>query len=289
MIGLITDSASDVPLEMIKQEGIEVVPLKVILGEDEFKDAVEINEVRCLEFMQTDFAKTTGTPYSDVKEGFEHLINKGFKQIIAINVSNNISNTHSVFQVVAGELMAADPELSIEVIDTLSISIGSGLLMCKAVELRQGQIPFGEIVAELKRYVPQDLYVYYVIPTLKYLKAGGRIGKVSGTIGEVLNLKPIIEVGNDGVYHTAAKARGMKKSVNKMKEIFEKITQDRQIEQAAIYTSGTSDQTVQFAKELESLLMSKGVEHILEGKIVPSMLVHVGPGLVGLAFRLKYQ
>ena len=289
MIGLITDSASDVPLEMIKQEGIEVVPLKVILGEDEFKDAVEINEARCLAFMQTDFAKTTGTPYSDVKEGFERLINKGFKQIIAINVSNNISNTHSVFQVVAGELMLADPELSIEVIDTLSISIGSGLLMCKAVELRQEQIPFGEIVAELKKYVPQDLYVYYVIPTLKYLKAGGRIGKVSGTIGEVLNLKPIIEVGNDGVYHTAAKARGMKKSVNKMKEIFEKITQDRQIEQAAIYTSGTSDQTVQFAKELESLLMSKGVEHILEGKIVPSMLVHVGPGLVGLAFRLKYQ
>ncbi len=289
MIGLITDSASDVPLEMIKQEGIEVVPLKVILGEDEFKDAVEINEARCLAFMQTDFAKTTGTPYSDVKEGFERLINKGFKQIIAINVSNNISNTHSVFQVVAGELMSADPELSIEVIDTLSISIGSGLLMCKAVELRQEQIPFGEIVAELKKYVPQDLYVYYVIPTLKYLKAGGRIGKVSGTIGEVLNLKPIIEVGNDGVYHTAAKARGMKKSVNKMKEIFEKITQDRQIEQAAIYTSGTSDQTVQFAKELESLLMSKGVEHILEGKIVPSMLVHVGPGLVGLAFRLKYQ
>jgi len=289
MIGLITDSASDVPLEMIKQEGIEVVPLKVILGEDEFKDAVEINEARCLAFMQTDFAKTTGTPYSDVKEGFERLINKGFKQIIAINVSNNISNTHSVFQVVAGELMSADPELSIEVIDTLSISIGSGLLMCKAVELRQEQIPFGEIVAELKKYVPQDLYVYYVIPTLKYLKAGGRIGKVSGTIGEVLNLKPIIEVGNDGVYHTAAKARGMKKSVNKMKEIFEKVTQDRQIEQAAIYTSGTSDQTVQFAKELESLLMSKGVEHILEGKIVPSMLVHVGPGLVGLAFRLKYQ
>ncbi|HRW34622.1 MAG TPA: DegV family protein [Thermotogota bacterium] len=289
MIGLITDSASDVPLEMIKQEGIEVVPLKVILGNEEFKDAIEINEQRCLEFMQTDFAKTTGTPYSDVKEGFEHLLKKGLKQIIAINVSNNISNTHSVFQVVAAELMAADQTLSIEVIDTLSISIGSGLLMSKAVQLRQQDIPFDDIITELRKYVPQDLYVYYVIPTLKYLKAGGRIGKVSGTIGEVLNLKPIIEVGNDGVYHTAAKARGMKKSVSKMKEIFERVTQGRQIEQAAIYTSGTSDQTVQFAKELESLLMSKGVKHILEGKIVPSMLVHVGPGLVGLAFRLKYQ
>jgi DegV family protein with EDD domain len=289
MIGLITDSASDVPQELIKQEGIEIVPLKVILGESEYKDGIEINEQRSLEFMKTDFAKTTGTPYNDVKEGFENFLQQGYKEIIAINVSNNISNTHSVFQVVAKELMEKDKELQIEVIDTLSISIGSGLLMAKAVELRKKELSFDEIVQELKKYVPQDLYVYYVIPTLKFLKAGGRIGKVSGTIGDVLNLKPIIEVGNDGVYHTAAKARGMKKSIKKMKEIFEKVTTNREIEQAAIYTSGTGEDTKQFAEELKTLLTEKGVENILEGKIVPSMLVHVGPGLVGLAFRLKYQ
>ena len=289
MIGLITDSASDVPQEMIKKEAIEVVPLKVILGEQEYNDAVEIDEQRCLEYMQENFAKTTGTPYNNVKEGFDSLLNKGLKEIIAINVSNNISNTHSVFQVVAKELMEKDNDLRIEVIDTLSISIGSGLLMSKAVELRKQELPFDEIVQELKKYVPQDLYVYYVIPTLKFLKAGGRIGKVSGTIGEVLNLKPIIEVGNDGVYHTAGKARGIKKSVKKMKEIFEKVTMDREIEQAAVYTSGPVEVTQEFADEIKSLLKDKGVENILEGKIVPSMLVHVGPGLVGLAFRLKYQ
>ena len=289
MIGLITDSASDVPQEMIKNEGIEVVPLKVILEEKEYKDAVEIDEKRCLEFMQENFAKTTGTPYNDVKEGFENLLNKGIKEIIAINVSNNISNTHSVFQVVAKELLAKDDSLRIEVIDTLSISIGSGLLVSKAVELRKKGITFDEMVEELKKYVPQDLDVYYVIPTLKFLKAGGRIGKVSGTIGEVLNLKPIIMVGNDGIYHTAAKARGMKKSVKKMKEIFEKVTEGREVEQAAIYTSGLEDETKQFAKEIRNLLKEKGIENVLEGKIVPSMLVHVGPGLVGLAFRLKYQ
>jgi len=289
MIGLITDSASDVPQELIKQEGIVVVPLKVILGESEYKDDVEIAEQTCLEFMQSNFAKTTGTPYNHVKEGFENLLQQGFKEIIAINVSNNISNTHSVFQVVAKELTDKDKELRIEVIDTLSISIGSGLLMAKAIELRKKAVSFDEIVQELKKYVPQDLYVYYVIPTLKFLKAGGRIGKVSGTIGEVLNLKPIIEVGNDGVYHTAAKARGMKKSVKKMKEIFEKVTTNREIEQAAIYTSGPDEDTKQFENELKILLKEKDVDNILEGKIVPSMLVHVGPGLVGLAFRLKYQ
>ena len=289
MIGLITDSASDVPQEMIKNEGIEVVPLKVILGEKEYKDAVEIDEKRCLDFMQENFAKTTGTPYNDVKVGFETLLNKGLKEIIAINVSNNISNTHSVFQIVAKELLAKDDSLRIEVIDTLSISIGSGLLVSKAVELRKKEFTFDEMVEELKKYVPQDLDVYYVIPTLKFLKAGGRIGKVSGTIGEVLNLKPIIMVGNDGIYHTAAKARGMKKSVKKMKEIFEKVTDGREVEQAAIYTSGLEDETRQFAKEIKSLLLEKGIDNILEGKIVPSMLVHVGPGLVGIAFRLKYQ
>lgn len=289
MIGLITDSASDVPQELIKSEGIEVVPLTVILDEKGYKDNVEIDEKRCLDYMQNNFAKTTGTPYNYVKEGFENLINKGIKDIIAINVSVNISNTHSVFKMVAKELMEKDENLRIELIDTLSVSIGSGLLVCKAVQLRKEDYSFEMLVNELKKYVPQDLDVYYVIPTLKFLKAGGRIGKVSGTIGEVLNLKPIIMVGNDGVYHTAAKARGMKKSVRKMREIFDKVTQDREIEQAAVYTSGIGEETREFADELMKMLEKKGVKDILKGKIVPSMLVHVGPGLVGLAFRLKYQ
>lgn len=289
MIGLITDSASDTPQELIGSEGIEVVPLTVILGENGYKDNVEIDESRCLEFMQNNFAKTTGTPYNFVKEGFENLINKGINQIIAINVSVNISNTHSVFKMVAKELQEKNKNLQIELIDTRSISIGSGLLVCKAVELRNKDYSFDVMVKELKKYVPQDLDVYYVIPTLKYLKAGGRIGKVSGTIGEVLNLKPIIMVGNDGVYHTAAKARGMKKSVRRMREIFDKVVQDREIEQAAIYTSGIGEETREFADELMKMLEKKGIKDVLKGKIVPSMLVHVGPGLVGLAFRLKYR
>lgn len=287
MIGIITDSASDTPVEMIKKEGIEVVPLKIFLGNKEYKDAVEATEEMCLEYMKTDFAKTSGTPFPFVKEGFERLLEKGIREIIAINVSNNISNGHSVFKVVAEELSKEYDDLKVKIIDTFSISIGSGLLVSKAVELRAKGYSLDEMDSELRKYVPQDLDVYYVIPTLRFLKAGGRIGKVSGTIGEVLNLKPIIMVGNDGVYHTAGKARGIRKSVQKMTEIFLKVTQGREIEQAAIYTSGPESETEQHVAYLRNLMTEKGVENILEGKIVPSMLVHVGPGLIGIAFRMK--
>jgi DegV family protein with EDD domain len=287
MIGIMTDSASDTPVELIKKEGIEVVPLKIFLGDKEYKDAVEVDESMCLEYMKTDFAKTSGTPYPFVKEGFENLLNKGIREIVAINVSNNVSNGHSVFKIVVEELKKEYDDLKVELIDTFSVSIGSGLLVSKAVELREKGFSLEDMAIELKKYVPQDLDVYYVIPTLKFLKAGGRIGKVSGTIGEVLNLKPIIMVGNDGIYHTAAKARGIKKSVRKMEELFLKITEGREIEQAAIYTSGPESETEVYVKHLRELIKNKGITDVLEGKIVPSMLVHVGPGLIGIAFRMK--
>lgn len=287
MIGIITDSASDTPVELIRNEGIQVVPLKIFLGDKEYKDAVEATEEMCLDYMKTDFAKTSGTPYPFVREGFERLIAKGIREIIAINVSNNISNGHSVFKVVAEELKKVYEDLKVEIVDTLSISIGSGLLVCKAAELRAEGYTLEKMANVLRAYVPQDLDVYYVVPTLKYLKAGGRIGKVSGTIGEVLNLKPIVMVGNDGIYHTAGKARGIKKTVQKMEEIFLKVTEGREIEQAAIYTSGPTADTETHVRHLRELMKSKGIRTILEGKIVPSMLVHVGPGLIGIAFRMK--
>ncbi len=287
MIGIITDSASDTPKEIIQKEDIEVVPLSVILGETAYKDDYEIHEEECLKYMEHDFAKTTGTPYVDVKAGLRNLINKGYDEIIAINVSSNISNTTSVFQMVAKEIMEQESNISIAVFDTLNISIGSGLLVQKAVELRNQKMAYNDIIVELKKYVPQDLKVYYVIPTLKFLKAGGRIGKVSGTIGQVLNLKPVITVGQDGVYHTAAKARGMKKAVGKMEQIMLDIIKDREVEAAAVYHSGFSSETTDFCSEIVSKLKENGINKIYQDKIVPSMLVHVGPGLVGFAVRLK--
>jgi len=287
MIGIITDSASDTPKEIIKKYSIEVVPLRVILGEESYKDDIEIDEKTCLEYMKHDFAKTSLTPYDDVKIGFKKLIDKGIKEIIAINVSSNISGTYNVFRLVAEEFLKLDSSLKIEVINTYSISIGSGLLVCKAAELVEKGINFKEAVQILKKYVPEGLSVYYVIPTLKFLKAGGRIGYVSGTIGDILNIKPIIEVGNDGFYHTAGKARGIKKTVDKMIQIITEFWKGKDIEIAAIYHSSDSQKTMECVSLLKDFLGNYNIKKVYMDKIVPSMLVHVGPGLVGVASLVK--
>jgi len=283
MIGIITDSASDTPKEIIKKYSVEVVPLRVILGEKSYKDDIEIDEKVCLDYMKHNFAKTSLTAYEDVKVGFEKLINSGKKEIIAINVSSNISGTYNVFRLVAEELMKKDPSLKIEVINTYSISIGSGLLVCKATELLDEKLNFDEIITQLKKYVPQNLSVYYVIPTLKFLKAGGRIGYVSGTIGDILNLKPIIEVGNDGFYHTAGKARGIGKTVKKMMEIASNFWNGKTVEMVAVYYSGSSSDTLEWVETLKEFVMNFNVKKLYVGKIVPSMIAHVGPGLLGIA------
>jgi len=287
MIGILTDSASDTPSEIKNKDYVEVVPLRVYLGEKSYKDNVEIDEKTCLEYMEHDFAKTSLTPYPDVIEGFHALIEKGYDEIIAINVSSNISGTHNVFRMAIEEINRDYPNVKVNVIDTLNISIGSGLLVCKASELLEEGVEYEPLVKELKSYVPEGLSVHYVIPTLKFLKAGGRIGYVSGTIAEILNIKPVISVGNDGVYHTAGKARGIKKSVEKMMEIIDDMIQGKTIEAFAIYHSGDSELTMNCIELVKDMAKRLNVKRIYMDKIVPSMLVHVGPGLVGIAVRMK--
>ncbi len=287
MIGIITDSASDTPSEIKNKDYVEVVPLRVYLGEKSYKDNVEIDEKTCLDFMEHDFAKTSLTPYPDVIEGFKTLIDKGYDEIIAINVSANISGTHNVFRMALEEINRDYPNVKINVIDTLNISIGSGLLVCKASELLEDGVEYEQMVKELNSYVPEGLSVHYVIPTLKFLKAGGRIGYVSGTIAEIMNIKPVITVGNDGVYHTAGKARGIKKSVEKMMELVGEMIKGKDVEAFAIYHSGNSEITLNCVEMVKKMAKDLKVERIYMDKIVPSMLVHVGPGLVGIAVRMK--
>jgi DegV family protein with EDD domain len=285
MIGIICDTGSDIPEYIKNDERVEVVPLKVILEEKEYNDNEKGLDERIIEFQKSGQVKTSLPALEDVLAAFERLIKRGFTQIIGINISSNLSGTHNLFKLAAKEMIEKNSSLSIRLFDSLSISIGTGLIIKKALEYIDQNIPFEEIVEKVEQLIPRKSKVMFIIPTLKHLKEGGRIGRVSATIGEILKIKPIISVGEDGIYYTLAKAQGMKNSVRKIIEEFQRDLETKTIEQAALYHSGSEQEIEELLSSIATVLNQNHVNYI-EGKIVPSLLVHTGEHLVGLAYLM---
>ena len=283
MTGIVCDTGTDVPNEVKNKEYVQVVKLKVLLGDEVIKDREEGNTEKIIEFMKTGFPKTSLPSFHEVKEKFQNLIDQGINDIIALNLSSELSGTHNVFRLVAEDLLKENDSLRIEVMDTLSVSIGSGVLIAKASEMIDDGVAYETIVDKLNQYIPGSSKVFFTIPTLKYLKEGGRIGKVSGTIAEVLNLKPIISVGDDGIYYTAAKARGLKKAYKKVIELATETIKSGNVRMAGIGWTGSDKRTLNKVDEIIETLKGFGIKKIFADHISASLLVNTGIGLIGIS------
>lgn len=287
MLGIICDSATDMPAELSMKNFIEVIPLRVILGEKSYRDNIEINEATLLNFMKEDFAKTSLPSYEEVEKGFLKLIENGYDEILSINISSGLSGTYNLFKLVARDVSIKHPEVRIECFDTLSISIGSGLYVYKAVQLLESKKNLDYILSELARYRNGKITGFFIIPTLKFLKAGGRIGRVSATIGDVLNLKPVISVDPSGVYYSVAKARGMKHALERLIDKLVKFTEGKTIEALTVCRTGELDSTFKSLDKLLEKFKDVKIGRSFNQRISSSMTVHAGEGLVGVAVMIN--
>ena len=286
MIGILCDTGSDTPLEVVQKYQVEVVPLRVIVNEKEYRDTYDITSDELVGYMENEIQKTSLPTYDDIKKGFLNLIEKGYNEIIAISISSGLSGTNNMMRIVSEDLKNENSDIKIAVVDSLSISIATGLMVYKAAELAEKGNEFENILETLEEY-RNKIRVFYTIPTLKFLKAGGRIGKVSATVGEVLNLKPVITVGEDGKYHAVAKSRGMKNAVTKMFQTMCDFVKGKDIEAMAIYRTGDKPDTIGLVNEVISNIKSFKVPKLFTGKISAAMLVHTGVGLVGIAVMIS--
>jgi DegV family protein with EDD domain len=268
MIGIITDSATNTPEEYLKFDRIENVTLRVFLGEDSYKDD-ELSEEKLFAFMEHDFPKTSLPKFPDIEAAFERLVEKGCDEIISLNISSSLSGTYNIFNNVAKDIEKKH-DVKIKTIDMIN----------------EGK-SFDEIVEEISKV--EKSKVLFSIPTLKFLKAGGRIGKVSGTIGEILNIKPVITCNFNCIYETVSKSRGMKKAIKSMFDKAMEFVNGDEVHSLAVYHSGDEPETLKLVEGLKKNLgdlMNKSL-HFFEGKISPTIIVHTGNGLIGMAVIKK--
>ncbi|WP_240739238.1 DegV family protein [Marinitoga lauensis] len=279
-IGIIVDSGTDIPKHIIEKYNIKVVPLRIVINGKEYEEG-SISEEFLLERLDDSEVKTSLPNPDSIVNAIESCINEGAKKIMTFNISSNMSGTYNLFRLTSNSLKEKYPDVEIENIDTLNISIGAGIIAYRAAKMIEEGKSFEETVKWCNENKNKSK-VFFVIPSLKYLAKGGRIGKVSAKIGELLNIKPIISINDEGIYYTISKTRGFKRSFIKVYEEFLKFVDEKK-HMAAIYISGTSKEFEKLQKDFYKKVSD--LEHSIEvitGKVSSTLLVHSGPDMFGI-------
>ena len=274
-IAIVTDSTSDLRSEELEELGIESLPLKVIYDNKQFQDRVDIQPAEVYEKLEEEIPTTSMPSPKEIKETYSKLKDKGYTHIISIHISKGLSATYNNCKMVAEQM----EDLTIEVIDSKMLSKGLGRLVLYAQKLvDKGEDNFEEIIEKIEEK-KDKIEVFFVVKTLKYLKEGGRIGKVAGTIAQLLNIKPIISIDDDGEYFTFDKIRGRSRSLEKMFSIIkDKLRKDKNY-LLDVVNAAAEEEAKNLKNKFENL---NSIKEVFFGEISPVMIVHTGPGLIGV-------
>lgn len=274
-VRIIVDSSTDVGEKYLSR--LQVVPLTLRFGEEEFFDGVTIHKEEFYRrLVESDQLPATSQATPDAFDRvFREVVANGDSAVV-ITLSSRLSGTYQ------SACIAADGYENVYVVDSQSVAIGTGVLAQYAVDLAEKGLSAGEIAAKLIEK-KKDVCVIALLDTLEYLKKGGRISKTVAFAGGVLNIKPVVTV-QDGVVALIGKARGSRNGNNLLVEkIRESGGVDFDLPVLLGYTGLNSDLLDKYVEDSRAIW----AEHLTS---IPKTLLcsiigtHVGPGAVAAAF-----
>lgn len=273
-IAFIGDTTGDLSSDMITKYNINILPFRIIYKDREYLDRVNITPTEVYDNMVNEIPTSSMPSMQDIEDMFLKLKNQGYTHIIAVTLSTGLSGIYNGIRVVSEN----HPEIKTFICDSKSISMGEGAILVECGKLRDRGKNFDEIIAEIPN-IMKRIHLFFVVPTLEYLKKGGRIGRVAGTIAELLDIKPIITVDPEGKYTTFAKVRGRKQSLAKLIDIAREMLEHKKY---AVYLgNGAAREDVERIYNAISKFPNLLSINMI-GDISPVSGVHSGPGLIGL-------
>lgn len=282
-VRLIVDSASDLLPEEAQALGIVHCPLKVVFGEREYRDAVDLSHRRFYEqLIESDELPTTcQVAPGDFAAAYEEVTQNGDTAVV-ITLSSKLSGTYQ-----SAVIAAADYEDCVVVVDSESVAMGERIVVFRALELIKQGLSAQEIADRLNEEKKQ-VRLLALLDTLEYLKKGGRISSAVAFAGGLLAIKPVIAV-EDGAVVMVGKARGSKQGNNLLRELVQKcrgVDFERPI---CLGYSGLSDELLRKYIEDSAELWQGHIESLPIASVGCAIGTHVGPGAVAVAFFEKAE
>ncbi|MCD2501395.1 DegV family protein [Clostridium sp. NSJ-145] len=275
-IKIITDSTLDIPVDLIKKNDIEVMPLLINFGEDSYLDGVDITPTEMIERINRENVLPTTAQITPTRfeETFKKYLDQGYK-IVTLVLSSEMSGTYQSACIAKDMLETED----IVVIDSRNVTSGLGILVLKACRLRDNGASIHEIEEEILN-TRDKVKCTLNFESLDNLVRGGRLPKVAGAIGTALGLRLILEI-KDGKMAVKDKVRGSKKAFKKLISDFESADVD--FKEPVILTD-LLNEDVYF--ELKKYLEEKDIEYV-DAKVGCTVGIHSGIKPCGLFFIVK--
>jgi len=275
-IGIVTDSSCDLPLSLVKEHHITIVPLYINIGDKSYQDGVDLSRNEFYENLPNYPAPPkTSAPGPDIfRETYQMLANSGVTEILSIHISKSLS------AIVDSAIQAAKEftTIPVTVLDSRQLSMGTGFLALTAARLAEKGKSMNEILGQLEDQISRT-FTFAALSTIEFLKRSGRMNGVAFLLGNFLQIKPILRMF-DGK-PTSERIRTHSRAVQRMSNFLKNIGA---LENVAIMHSHAQKEADQLI-ELFSEYLTAGPKLCVE--ITPVIGSHIGPGALGFVCIAK--
>jgi DegV family protein with EDD domain len=271
---IVSDSSCDLEQDDTDQLNVEIVPLSIRFGTEEFTDRQNLSVEDFYKRMaNSDELPQTACPSPGAfEQAFHNAGDAGADAVICLNISSALSNTFQSAQTAAA---ACEGTLPVHVIDSKSVSSGLGTLVLEAARTARGGADADSVLRRISDLIPRTR-VLAALNTLENLKKGGRIGGAKAMVGSILSIKPLIDISG-GVVEEAGRARTRKRA---MEWLSERLKGAGKIEDVAVMHSGSPD----IEEFLDLIAPVVPRSQIRVGKMGAVIGAHGGPQMIGVSW-----
>jgi DegV family protein with EDD domain len=274
MVKIITDSTSDLTMEMARELGVTMLPLTVTFGKESYVEQVDITPAEFFDKLQKSsvFPTTSGLPTGVYVQAYDKAAEES-DEVLVLTLPGKLSTTYE--SAIKALELRKRKDCRIEVIDTNTVIGGLGLLVIMAAEEARRGANLDQLVAMIKKYMPK-VHFRVCFDTLEYLHRGGRIGSAQAFMGSILKINPIVGV-IDGLVEGVARTRSRKKALD---WLYDFATGFKNVRILAVEHSAVPDEAEIFMRRLAGAFPEKKIHQSMFSPVVGA---HVGPHAIGVA------
>jgi DegV family protein with EDD domain len=275
-IVVVTDSSAYIPDEALGGLTIPVIPLWVMWGDENFRDGVDIDPPAFYRRLQeSEVFPTTSQPAAGEFEDFFRQAGVGADAIVGVFITSKLSGT--VANALAAQARLS--ELTIRVVDSLSVSMGLGFIALAAARAAAAGESLDAVVAAAEE-MRDRMHLLFTVDTLEYLHRGGRIGGAKWLMGTALKIKPLLHF-EDGTIEPLAQVRTKRKAIAQMLEVAEERLGGKRMAEAAVIDADSPAEGDAIAEQVRERF---GISPVYRTPLSPAIGTHGGPGTVGIVF-----
>lgn len=276
MIRIITDSTCDLPVEIIERYGIRVMPMSITFGEESYADGETISLDDFYTRLQAgEFPKTSYPPLGRFVQALDEEMAAG-NDVLIITLARALSGCYDSVSVLLDEY----PDDRVAVFDSQAATMAQGAVVLEAARMVEAGVGYDEVKAAMPHIIERSAG-YGAINNLTYLARGGRISGTAAALATALNIKPVINICEDGSLEVCQKVRGMSKALGWLAN---RIRQDGTDFSSTTLFVGYVLQREAAEQLVEQLQKEMTLGEVIICPIGPTVGTHLGPGVVAMFY-----